>query len=79
MAKKHPTFNVGDVVITNVRGREDTDLRTGLYLVVEVLRGPGMRVRNTRSRAARKVMRKHFTLFASIEERVAEMLMADGE
>ena len=78
MSRKHPTFNTGDVVIPTVRGREEHGLLTAMYLVVEILRGPGMRVRDHIDGKERKVMRKYFDLCYSGEERVAAALMGEG-
>ena len=87
MAKKHPTFGVGDIVMPNLRGREEADLAPMFHVVTEVLRGPGMRVRPALTWETFKVMRKHFELFMtaadyrrSVEKaeamKVANLLMA---
>jgi hypothetical protein len=75
VGKQHPTFNTGDVVVPTVRGREEHGLYGVPYLVVEILRGPSMRVLDGIDGKERKVMRKYFDLCYSVEERVAAALM----
>lgn len=75
MGSKHPTFQAGDAVIPSVRARAEKRYEPGIYVVVEILRGPGMMIRPAARRRPFKAMRKHFELFFPVEERVAAALM----
>lgn len=76
---KHPTFNEGDVVWPTDKALE-AGMESDLYLVLEPLRGPKMRAMRYPIRAGGgprevRVMRKHFKMYCSAEERVALAVM----